>query len=155
MKHLLVVLLCMVSLELTAQEKPLVWHTDLNKAVAEANQSNKPLLLFFTGSDWCGWCKRLQGEVFAQAAFKNWAMKEVVLVEVDFPRRTPQEPALRQQNMGLQQAFRPRGYPTIFFAKPVIGDNGQLANFTVLGQMGYQRGGANPWVAQANTFIGG
>ena len=55
MKHLLAVVLIAFSLNGFAQQKPLEWHTDVNKAINISFESGKPLLFFFTGSDWCGW----------------------------------------------------------------------------------------------------
>jgi protein disulfide-isomerase len=72
-------------------KEDVVWHTDLNKAIDLANKENKPLMLFFTGSDWCGWCKKLQKEVFMQSEFKKWAQENVILVEVDFPSASVQQ----------------------------------------------------------------
>ena len=80
----------------TEMENPFVWHTDMNKAVALSNKLKKPMLLFFTGSDWCGWCIRRQKEVLKTPEFEAWAKKKVVLVELDFPRRTPQLPEIQK-----------------------------------------------------------
>ena len=60
----------------------LVWNTDIVKATAESKKSKKPILLFFTGSDWCGWCIKLQKEVFTTDTFKKWAKENVVLLEL-------------------------------------------------------------------------
>ena len=62
------------------------WLTDFEAAKAKAKAENKPMLLDFTGSDWCGWCVKLDKEVFSKAAFKDYADAELVLVEIDFPR---------------------------------------------------------------------
>jgi thioredoxin-related protein len=69
-----------------AQKAALTWHTDINEASAIAKKENKPMMLFFTGSDWCGWCVRLQNEVFRTPEFEAWAKENVVLVELDFPK---------------------------------------------------------------------
>jgi len=63
------------------------WETDLNKAIALSYETKKPIMLFFTGSDWCGWCIRLQNEVFRTETFTKWAEENVILVELDFPRK--------------------------------------------------------------------
>ena len=115
MKNLLTVLLIVFSLNGFAQQKPLVWHTDVNKAINISVQTNKPLFLFFTGSDWCGWCKRLVKEVFVKPEFATWATENIVLVELDFPRRTKLSAELQKQNRELGQMFGVRGYPTIWF----------------------------------------
>ena len=49
------------------------WREDLAAAARDARQSRRLLLLNFSGSDWCGWCKRLDAEVFSQPAFERKA----------------------------------------------------------------------------------
>jgi protein disulfide-isomerase len=98
MKRLLVVLLVAFTFNGFSQQKPLEWHTDVNKAIKISVETEKPLFFFFTGSDWCGWCKRLQKEVFFKPEFAIWANKNVVLVELDFPRRTKLSAELQKQN---------------------------------------------------------
>src|SRR4051812_4548295 len=80
----------------------LEWYTDLNKANEAATKTGKPLFAFFTGSDWCGWCRKLNADVFDKPGFKAWAKKNVVLLEVDFPRRKQLPQELAEQNAGLQ-----------------------------------------------------
>lgn len=133
----------------SAQE--LTWHTDINKAIEISTKENKPLFLFFTGSDWCGWCKRLQNEVFMKPEFVAWANKSVVLVEVDFPRKIALNPELKAQNDELQKLFNANSYPTIWFAKPEKTPNG--INLQQLGKMGYLAGGAPTWILAANRII--
>jgi thioredoxin-related protein len=64
-----------------ASATELVWHTDLNKANALAKKEGKTIFAFFTGSDWCGWCHKLQRNVFAKKEFKECADKNVILLE--------------------------------------------------------------------------
>lgn len=124
----------------TEEEKGgLTWYTDLSKAHDAANET-KPIFGFFTGSDWCGWCKLLQKDVFAKQAFIDWAKKNVILLEIDFPKRTPQSPELRTQNQNLQRALGVRGYPTCwFFTSTKNAETGGF-NLTRLGSVGYPRG---------------
>ena len=89
------------------------WLSDYKKAQQEAKASNKFLLLDFTGSDWCGWCKRLEQEILSQSQFENYARENLVLLEVDFPRAKPQSPELRKQNQELAQQYQVEGFPTI------------------------------------------
>lgn len=130
----------------------LVWHTDLNKAIELANKQDKPLMLFFTGSDWCGWCVKLQKEVFTQNEFKKWAQDNVILVEVDFPRANIQTEEVKAQNRNLQQQFAVRGYPTCWFVKADKLKDGKV-NFTQLGTKGYEAGGPGNWITGAKTLI--
>ena len=89
------------------------WLSDYKKAQQEAKASNKFLLLDFTGSDWCGWCKRLEQEILSQSQFENYARENLVLLEVDFPRAKPQSPEIRKQNQELAQQYQVEGFPTI------------------------------------------
>jgi thioredoxin-related protein len=151
MKNLLAVLLIAFSLNGFAQQKELVWHTDANKAINLSVQSGKPLFFFFTGSDWCGWCIKLQKEVFFLPEFKEWATKNVILVELDFPRRTPISDDLKKQNRELASMFGVRGYPTGWFVTPTIVDG--KVNFNKLGSQGYVAGGPKGWIAGANKIL--
>src|ERR1041384_4506447 len=80
------------------EEKELVWLTDVIKANELSQKTKKPIFAFFTGSDWCGWCIKLQKEVFAKEEFIKWAKENVVLLELDFPRMKQLPPELVQQN---------------------------------------------------------
>ena len=87
--------------------------TDYKKAQQEAKAGNKFLLLDFTGSDWCGWCKKFDREILLQPEFKDYARNNLVIVELDFPRAKPQTPELRKQNRELAQQYEIVGFPTI------------------------------------------
>lgn len=134
-----------------AQESTLVWHTDMMKAVDLSIKEKKPLMLFFTGSDWCGWCKKLQAEVFLKDEFSAWAKNNVILVELDFPRRTALAPEIQQQNSELQQMFEVRGYPTVWMVTPTKQEAN--VNFGKLGSTGYVAGGPQGWIAAANQIL--
>ncbi len=136
---------------LTIQAQELTWQTDINKAMEISKKSKKPLFLFFTGSDWCGWCIRLQKEVFKTPEFEKWAKKNVVLVELDFPRRTAQDPAIQKQNAELQQTFAVQGYPTVWFVNASKKD-GKI-NLEKLGSSGYLAGGPTAWLANADQIL--
>ena len=121
-------------------EDELNWYTDLDKANEVSKESGKPIFGFFTGSDWCGWCHKLEREVFSKDAFVEWANNEVVLLELDFPRKKKLPAELSKQNRELQQAFKVTGYPTIwiFFAEkdPITAHY----DLTALGKLGYPSG---------------
>ena len=148
-KFALTLFLVLGSLTIQAQE--LKWETDINKAMEISKKSKKPLMLFFTGSDWCGWCIRLQKEVLKTPEFAKWANKNVVLVELDFPRRSPQQPELQKQNQELQQIFGIQGFPTVWFAKASKKD-GKI-NFEQLGSTGYVAGGPAAWLSGADQIL--
>jgi protein disulfide-isomerase len=133
------------------EDSNLVWHTDVKKAVEIAKKQDKPLFFFFTGSDWCGWCIRLQKEVFKTPEFEKWAKGKVVLVELDFPRRTDQPQEIKAQNAQLQQLFQVRGYPTVWFVQAQEKE-GKI-NFQQLGSTGYVAGGPTVWLDGAEKIV--
>ena len=97
------------------------WLHDWNKAQEEAKANHKLLFLNFTGSDWCGWCIKLDKDIFSQPQFKNYAHDNLVLVELDFPRRKAQPTDEKKQNVHLAQQYEVLGFPTIV----VLNSNGQ------------------------------
>jgi protein disulfide-isomerase len=117
----------------------LVWLTDVNKAAEISNKAHKPIFAFFTGSDWCGWCKKLQNEVFAKQEFIDWAKKNVILLELDFPRYKQQPGELMKQNNDLQQTFQVRGFPTCWMFYLTKGEEGKKS-INPLGSLGYPAG---------------
>jgi protein disulfide-isomerase len=152
MKKLFITLLFVVSSITMQAQEGLTWHTNIDEAIAVAKKENKPLFLFFTGSDWCGWCIRLQKEVFKTPDFEAWAKEKAVLVELDFPRRTPQPDAIKIQNSQLQQFFQVPGYPTVWLVKATTPIDGKTS-FEQLGSTGYVAGGPSKWLAGANQII--
>lgn len=93
-----------------SQEKG--WTDDYTKAAEQAKAENKAILLDFTGSDWCGWCMKMKKETLDTPQFTDYAQKNLVLVTVDFPHKTPQTPAVKQQNGQLDAKYRADGFPT-------------------------------------------
>ncbi|MCO6484162.1 MAG: thioredoxin family protein [Saprospiraceae bacterium] len=112
------------------------WLVDLDKAYELSRKTGKPIMANFTGSDWCGWCKRLTASVFSKQEFKTWADKNVILLEVDFPRRFKVPGDIQAQNNSLQQAFQVTGFPTVWV---FYMDKDKTGNFSVnaLGKTGY------------------
>lgn len=118
------------------------WLTSLPQAAAQASREGKLLLLDFTGSDWCGWCMRLEAETFSKPEFIGYASKNLVLVRVDFPRRTPQSDDLKEANRALKDKYSVSGYPTVLILKP----NGD----ELWEQPGYVPGGPRVMIDAAN-----
>ena len=130
-------LLC--SLIASAGAAELKWETDVAVAQAKAKAENKLVMMDFTGSDWCGWCIKLNKEVFSTPEFMTYAQKNVVPVEIDFPRSKPQSAQLKKANEALQGKYKVEGYPTII----VLDSNGKK-----VGELGYQPGGPKPFIAE-------
>jgi thioredoxin-related protein len=116
------------------------WLRDFSKAQEEAKANHKLLFLNFTGSDWCGWCIKLDKEIFSQTEFKNFAHDNLVLVELDFPRRKSQPAEEKKQNVQLAQQYEVLGFPTIV----VLNSSGQK----VWQFDGFFPGGPEAFIAQ-------
>ena len=137
-------LLALGGVQAVATEAAPEWQTDFKKASEAAKESGKYMLLNFSGSDWCGWCIKLDNEVFSKAEFKTYAAQDLVLVMLDFPRRKPQSDELKKQNRELMEKYGVRGFPTIIVLSPT----GELA-----GQTGYRPGGPEKYVEHLKGII--
>ncbi len=121
------------------------WKTDFSKASAQAKAEGKYMLIDFSGSDWCGWCVKLDKEVFSQAAFKEYAKENLVLVLADFPRdKSKQSTALQKQNETLAEKYGVQGFPTVYILNP----EGMPIDKT-----GYQAGGPEAYVDYIKKVI--
>ena len=98
------------------------WPKDYDKVLQTAKTENKRVLLDFTGSDWCGPCIELNKRVFSRPEFIEYAKKHLFLVEIDYPQRKKQSPALVKQNERLakQYGIDEKGYPTIVLLDPAV-----------------------------------
>jgi len=123
----------------------LVWHTNIEKAIEIAQNKNKPILLQFTGSDWCGYCIKLNKEVLLTKEFADWAKNNIVLVVLDFPRNIPQTDEVKTYNRSLMTKYGVRGFPTILLMD-------EMGN--VVKQTGYQPGGASTYIAHIKEAYG-
>jgi thioredoxin-related protein len=115
------------------------WLTDLPQALAKAKAENKKVLVDFTGSDWCPWCIKLQKEIFKQEAFGEFAQKNLVLVEIDFPRTKTQSDELKKANEALSKQYGIEGFPTVL----VFNSQGKQ-----VGRLGYLEGGPKAFLGE-------
>jgi len=120
------------------------WFTNYNTAVKEAAKNQKPIVLFFTGSDWCGWCKKMHQEVFSSPDFVSQVGNAFIFVDVDFPMNQQLAPEIAQQNNMLKQKFGVTGYPTV-----IILDSKE--NF--IAETGYRPGGGKAYADYLKQLI--
>ena len=113
------------------------WMTDMDAAMKLSAKTGKPILADFSGSDWCGWCIKLDKEVFSKKVFKDFAKKNLILVLLDFPSRKPMTAKLKKQNAALAAKYGVRGYPTVL----LLDSKGK-----VIVQTGYRRGGPRKYI---------
>lgn len=123
-----------------------VWYDDWDQAIKLAEQTNRPLLVNFTGSDWCIWCQRLEDEVFSQPDFASWASPRFVGVRLDYPqsRSLPDEVAAQNAQLRQQYSDLVKAFPTVLVVSP----SGE-----VVGKLGYVQGGPDAWIARLESEI--
>jgi protein disulfide-isomerase len=141
--HVILLLVLFGLLTGSAQAGP-GWSTDLPEALAKAKAERKFVLLHFGGSDWCGWCIQVQKEVYSKRAFKSYAQSNLVLVQIDFPKRKPQPTAVRKANRTLARKFQVEAFPTLILLD---------AGGKELGRLGYGRGGPRAFIAEIKKVI--
>jgi hypothetical protein len=121
------------------------WTDDCGAAVASAKALGRPLLIYFTGSDWSPGCIKLEKEVFTTPKFVAWSAHKVVLMRADYPKHIEQPKDLSDQNEGLLKECNVDSFPTILVYS-TTGD--------VIGRLGYLEGGPESWIAAAEKLPG-
>ena len=119
------------------------WTEDMKAALAQAQKEGKDILVDFTGSDWCGWCIKLDKEVFSQEPFVTEAPKGFVLVKLDSPRKRKLPDAARKQNSIWKRKLNIQGFPTIY----LLDSRGRPYAKT-----GYRPGGPEKYVAHLKAL---
>ena len=127
-----------------APEKTKGWTDSFETAKAEAAAFKQPILAFFTGSDWCGWCVKLREESLDTQAFEKFAADNLILFEADFPRNKKLSDKVKKQNNELAAKYGVRGYPSVFLLD---------AEGNTLGRTGYQEGGGEAYVKHLKELL--
>lgn len=122
------------------------WTEDFEAAKKRAKEEKKDLLVDFTGSDWCEPCMMLEQQVLGTEKFKIEAPKSFVLVKLDFPRKTPQDPEIKKKNAALMREYKVGGFPTII----LMSESGKA-----YAQAGYQPGGPEGYLKNLDKLRAG
>lgn len=119
------------------------WLTNYAAVVKLATEVRRPILVVFTGSDWCPWCVKLEREMLSNQQFKDWAAKNVVLLYLDFPRNSKQTKELEAQNAELAKKYGVTGFPTIL----LLNERGEKYEW----KFGYSDAGFDAWLRHIDT----
>ena len=122
----------------------LEWASDLPAALARAKAESKLVLLDFTGSDWCVWCRKFDNDVLSQPEFATYAKTNLVMVMLDFPNAKPQSESVKKVNKELKEKFKVKGFPTYV---ALMSDVEQIGR-----QAGYLNGGPQAFIAELEKF---
>lgn len=141
MKSLVALTLSVVSfVAFAATSTPKGFTDNMDEALAQAKSSGKYVYACFSGSDWCGWCKKLEGEVFSDKTFDfaGALAKDFVLVFIDSPRdKSLLSAHAKANNKKLIKKYGIEGFPTAL----LLDSNGEQ-----FAETGYRRGGAKAYV---------
>ncbi len=122
------------------------WIEDFKAAKKEAAASGKYILLAFSGSDWCGWCVKLEKEVFSQNEFVRDAQKSFVLTMIDNPRdKSILSKVAERQNKELTEKFNVRGFPCAVLCDA---EGTEIKRFG-----GYRKGGPSAYLEMLEDAI--
>lgn len=126
------------------KKNDLVWQTKMEEAQKIAKAEKKPIFALFTGSDWCPWCIKLDNEILSKKDFVEYAKNNLVLLYIDFPRKTKLSPETEKYNYSLMKKYPVGGYPTVVLTD----ENGKTIETT-----GYQEGGPVKFVADLKKLL--
>ena len=130
--------------------KSLVWFLDYKEVTKFAEDENKPILLFFQGSDWCEQGKELQRDIFDNEQFVLYAMKRILCLYVDFPYKNKLSEEQNRHNVKLKKEFNipadyTKGFPTIV----IVSKKGKV----LLQETGYNGQGPQPLMNKINLIL--
>jgi protein disulfide-isomerase len=123
---------------------PAVWETELGAAMDQARAKRCHVLILYTGSDWCSWCKKMDAEVYSQSEFAKYSHDKFVLLKLDYLRHSPQPEAVRSQNAEMLQRYDVHGFP---FAVIVDVNGNAIGRFE-----GYQEGGPAHFIQMLKAY---
>ena len=146
MKRILFLLLTILSISCqmntsTTTEPEEIWLTNANKAIILSEETGKPIFAFFTGKEWCSWCKKLERQILSQETFISYAKENLILLELDFPRGKRDLP---QKQIELARKFKIKGYPTVILMD---------ASTNLLGRTGYEAMSPQQYIDHLKALI--
>ena len=123
------------------------WQENYTEALAMAKERDKPLILVFAGSDWCGPCIKLDKKIRQSEEFKAFSKENYILYKADFPRKKANRlsETLTAQNTVLAEKYNSQGH---FPLVVVLDKNGD-----VLGNTGYANSTPSAYISHLNTFL--
>jgi len=128
----------------TKKNDTIQWTTNFAQASELAKKTERPILLFFTGSDWCGWCTKLEKEILENQEFMGATADKLIFVKLDYPMKKKLDAATAKQNEELQKKFAIKGFPTIVLLDP---------DQQPIGITGYRAGGGKQYAAHLMKMI--
>ena len=134
MKQMLITaaIACLSVFQLIAQEEADItgeWLLNIDEAKQAATERGVPILMVFSGSDWCRPCIQMKQEVWDNPAFVEYAQESLALLRLDFPARKKNQlsPEQTAHNEALAEQYNPKGeFPAAVLIDP---EGKEIAHF--------------------------
>lgn len=120
------------------------WSDDYTETLKRSQETGKPAFVYFSGSNWCGFCKRFDAQIAETEALQSYLKENFELVNLDFPRPSPKDDPNFELNTWLKAQHGVSGFPTIL----ILDHRG-----VVLGRAGYNRKGAEPFIIELDAIL--
>ena len=123
------------------------WLKNIDEAKAIATEKQQPIILVFSGSDWCAPCIKLEKQTTNTEAFKNYAADNYVMLKADFPKRKKNKLSTEQQlhNDKLAEMYNKNGFFPLIV---VLNSSGKT-----LGNLGYGKYSPENFIEKINSFV--
>jgi protein disulfide-isomerase len=118
-----------------------LWFTDVDRALMASKNTGKSIFVFFTGKDWCSWCRKLDRQILVEKDFIDYANENLILLELDFPKGKRDLP---QRQIELARKFQIRSYPTVILMDAYKNE---------IGRTGYQAMSPIQYTEHINSII--
>lgn len=117
----------------------------IDEAFSKAKESQKPILLIFSGSDWCAPCIKFQNTVLTNEQFQQYALDHFIILKVDFPQRKKLDKSIKAKNEELAEKYNPKGqFPYILLLRP---------DQTILSILYYKNQQAEEFISELSTHF--
>jgi thioredoxin-related protein len=128
------------------QLKAQVWYTNCDSALNLSEKKQRPVLMVFSGSDWCSNCIIFKKTILDSELFISYAKDNLILLNIDFPRKKKnlQEPNMVAYNDKMAEKYNPRGYFPYVLLLDHSGD--------VAAVVDHQNDGAEAFIIQLQTI---
>lgn len=137
--RLIGVFIFLFPLFVSAQSEIFFQHT-----LSQAKEEQKPILIVFTGSDWCTSCITFKKEVLDHTEYSNQITEKYLVHIADFPRADLLSKEKIQDNENLAEKFNPQGiFPYIIAVD---------SNLKTAKSVSYKKGEAQYFLKQVNLI---
>ncbi len=117
LRNALGTLLLMLAVAGPAHAQSQIEWLDWNAGIEQARERERPVLVDVY-TDWCGWCKRMDRDVYARPEIRDYLATKFVTVKLDAEASDPARYQGKNYNSStIAERFKVTGYPTTIFLR--------------------------------------